>query len=274
MFSVVTISFNQSDYLERAIRSVVSELTDNDEYFVLDGGSNDGSEEIITRHESRISYWRSRPDGGPAAALNEGLGRATKSYFLYINADDMLLPGRLSKLRGFIGEHPGYAVYYGNGVTLDERSGATSRRYSDRWSHLDYAVGLCSIVQQSTAIRVDAIRGVGGFRETNRTCWDGELLFDISINRGSFCRFPFELGVFRIHDTSITGSAANGDRYRADRERIAQQCGMQYRHPDSRGRFDRMFERMRRPRQVAGRLACALKDLIPGGRYRIRDEHS
>jgi glycosyltransferase involved in cell wall biosynthesis len=96
--SVVTPSFNQAQYLEAALESVLGQGYPNLEYFVLDGGSRDGSSEIIATKQRRITYWRSHADGGQAAAINEGFRRATGNIFGWLNSDDLYVSGTLQEI--------------------------------------------------------------------------------------------------------------------------------------------------------------------------------
>jgi glycosyltransferase involved in cell wall biosynthesis len=96
--SVVTPSFNQARYLEDALESVLGQDYPNLEYSVLDGGSQDGSREIIGAKQYRLAYWRSHPDGGQAAAINEGFSRATGSILGWLNSDDIYAPGALHQV--------------------------------------------------------------------------------------------------------------------------------------------------------------------------------
>ena len=95
--SIVTISFNQAAFLERAIRSVVEQNYPLVEYIVVDPGSTDGSRDIIEKYRSRISKIIYEKDSGPANGLNKGFEAASGEIFGYINADDAYLPGALSK---------------------------------------------------------------------------------------------------------------------------------------------------------------------------------
>jgi len=94
-FSIVTPSFQQNQFLERSLASVLAQEVDDLEYIVIDGGSTDGSVETIKRHAPRLAYWTSRPDRGYADALNEGFGRSTGEIMGWLNSDDMLAPWAL-----------------------------------------------------------------------------------------------------------------------------------------------------------------------------------
>lgn len=105
--SVVTPSLNQGQFLEETIRSVLGQGYPNLEYLVIDGGSTDGSLEIIQKHADRIAYWRSEPDGGHYEAVNKGLARSTGDIMAWLNADDMFCPWALRTVASVMTAQPG-----------------------------------------------------------------------------------------------------------------------------------------------------------------------
>jgi glycosyltransferase involved in cell wall biosynthesis len=94
--SIVTPSFNQGKFLRAAMRSVLDQVEISPEYIVMDGGSADESLEIIRENEARLHFWRSAPDAGHYAAINEGFSRSTGEIMAWLNSDDQYLPGALS----------------------------------------------------------------------------------------------------------------------------------------------------------------------------------
>ncbi|WP_207426484.1 glycosyltransferase family 2 protein [Pedobacter sp. SYSU D00535] len=218
--SVVTISFNQSSFLEETILSVINQDYENFEYIIIDGASKDGSVDIIKKYSSKLKFWTSEPDDGAAHALNKGFKHASGDFLVYINSDDILLPEAFSKFVNFYNANSNYDVYYGNAVIINEGTKLIGKIFSDKWNTELYALNGISIVQPSTFIRKSLFDLVGGFNTRNRSCWDGELLVDIALAGGRMTRMPSTLSGFRIHSNSITGSGRLSALFLQDCDRI------------------------------------------------------
>jgi len=98
-FCVVTPNYNMAEYLEQTIESVLANLRDGDEYYIVDGDSTDGSVDIIKKYESRISGWVSEPDKGYADALRKGFDMSSAPLMCWVNSGDLLLRGSLEEAR-------------------------------------------------------------------------------------------------------------------------------------------------------------------------------
>jgi len=118
--SIITPSFNQAAYLERTIVSVLEQGYPNLEYIIIDGGSSDGSVEIIRKYENRLAYWVSEPDLGQSHAINKGLKRATGDWVGWQNSDDIFYPGALEHLAREAARMPHADLIIGNMNLIDK----------------------------------------------------------------------------------------------------------------------------------------------------------
>ncbi len=218
--SIVTISYNQAQFLERAILSIVEQDHEDLEYIVVDPGSTDGSLDIIDRYRFNITKIVYEPDSGPADGLNKGFSHATGEIFGFINADDALLPGALRNVSDYFEKNPKIDVVCGSGLIIDAESREIKRLVPTRVSKRLCAYGSVTFLQQSTFFRRSAFLEARGFNKQNRTCWDGELLLDMAINGRRFGIIYEDLALFRIHGESISGSGRLANLYIDDRNRL------------------------------------------------------
>src|ERR1051326_100921 len=104
--SIVTPSFNQGAFLEETIQSVLDQHYPNLQYVIIDGGSTDGSVDIIRKFERYLAFWVSEPDGGQYDAINKGFSRTTGEVMAWLNADDKYLPWTLSTVADLLASLP------------------------------------------------------------------------------------------------------------------------------------------------------------------------
>ena len=126
--TIVTPSFNQAQYLEQTLLSVLDQGYPNLEYFVIDGGSTDGSVDLLRKYSSRLTYWVSERDHGQTHAINKGMARATGDIRAYINSDDFYLPGTLHAIAKAAKEYPGCDLFHGDCRIVDEQGNKIGRR--------------------------------------------------------------------------------------------------------------------------------------------------
>ena len=118
--TVVTPSYNQGRFVEETIRSVLLQGYPNLEYIVVDGGSTDGSVDIVQDYEDHLTYWVSEPDSGQSDAINKGWARATGDILAWLNSDDVYARGALSRAATFLSGHPDVGAVYGDSQYIDE----------------------------------------------------------------------------------------------------------------------------------------------------------
>lgn len=230
-FSIVTLAFKQRKYLREAMESVLNQDYPNIEYIVIEPGSNDGSREIIDEYVDRISCKIYEPDQGAADGLNKGFARATGDIYAFVNADDLLLPDAIRTVADFLEKNPNVDMVMGDGFIANANGEFVRHVKATGFSVNRYVFGGSTWLQQSTFFRRAAFEAAGGFNLGNRTCWDGELFVTMVANGAKVGLLHRDLGVFRIHGASITGSRREENAYGEDSNRIFRQLKGRNRRP-------------------------------------------
>lgn len=219
-FSVVMISFNQGQYLEEAIRSVVSQGHSNVEFIVVDANSTDDSNQILEKYRSSIDCLIVESDYGPSDGLNKGFGRASGEILSFLNSDDAYAAGAIGFAAEYFEANPEIDILLGSGYFIDSASNILKPVISTKFLPSLYIYGGVTLFQQGAFFRREVFQRIGGFNINNKTCWDGELFLDMALEGGRFENVPEKLGYFRIHDGSITGSGNLIDLYAVDADRL------------------------------------------------------
>lgn len=217
--SVVTPSFNMAPYLEDTIQSVLSNLREGDEYFIIDGGSTDGSAETIQRYENRLSDWVSEPDNGYADAIGKGFDRATGDILCWINAGDLYLSGALDAARQQLTDD--LDMIFGDDFYIDQSSKVLA--YSRGWVpdlRMAMLYGGWTPLQDACFWRRSLYQSVGGIDRSLRFAADYDLFLRMALP-GRTSYVPVSFSAFRRHDgqKSISGSVAYEDERRRVRTR-------------------------------------------------------
>ncbi|HEY3344732.1 MAG TPA: glycosyltransferase family 2 protein [Anaerolineaceae bacterium] len=159
--SIVTPSYNQAGFLEQTLQSVLSQGYPDLEYIVVDGGSTDGSREIIERCAGRLAYWVSEPDRGQADAINKGLARATGEIVAWLNSDDVYQPGAIAGAVAAFEAAPQAGMIFSDVLAIDGAGKPINlMRYGD-WG-LDELMTFHIIGQPGVFIRRSALAQAGG----------------------------------------------------------------------------------------------------------------
>lgn len=203
--SIIIPSFNQVEFIERALSSLKAQDDANLEIIVMDGGSTDGSVEIIKKYESMISYWQSQKDNGQSAAINEGIRRSTGEFVTWFNTDDILLPGAIKKLRQWIAKYPQYRWFSGSMLWIDENDKIIHVGKQETCGHVfksDYFIA----VGPSAFMRRDMLNEYGLIREDFHYIMDLELWYRFVSHGEYMCRVPGYMWAFRVQKKSKTAA--------------------------------------------------------------------
>jgi len=211
--TIITPSYNQGNFIEQTINSVLSQNYPDLEYIVMDGGSTDSTLEMLEKYDSRL-FWISERDRGQSHAINKGLRMATGEIIAFLNSDDLYEPGALLKVGKFFAAHPAACWLTGKCRTIGP-NGKEIRKaitlYKNVWLKTkSYPVLLVLnyISQPATFWRRKVIDSVGEFDESIRYAMD----YDYSLRVGrSFKLWVLNeyLASFRVHPNSKAGSSAN-----------------------------------------------------------------
>ena len=218
--SIVTISFNQAQFLEQALLSVINQDYSDIDYIVVDPGSTDGSRDIIERYRSKISKIILKPDRGPADGLNRGFEESSGGILGFLNSDDLLYPGAVSSAVRFLNEHEDIDVVSGHSKLVDPSGNYLRSMYSDRMSLMRCIYGGVILMQPSTFFRRSIFDRAGRFKVENRASWDGELWLEMVRAGGKFAVVNEFWSAYRIHPDSMTGAKSNLMKIRKTQDEI------------------------------------------------------
>lgn len=211
--TIITPSYNQGQFIEQTICSVIEQDYPNVEYIVMDGGSSDQTISILKQYDRHL-IWRSESDRGQAHAINKGVAIATGEILGYLNSDDYLEPGALYTVGKYFADHPGAEWLTGQCRIVDEQGTEVRKvitKYKNFWLFINQfriMFILNYISQPATFWRKRVTDEIGGFNEELHLTLD----YDYWIRIGSLYKLHIirqYISNFRVHSRSKGGTTAN-----------------------------------------------------------------
>jgi len=197
--SIVTPSYNQGQFLEQTILSVLNQDYPYIEYIIIDGGSSDESVDIIKKYEKRVAYWISEKDRGQAHAINKGFAKATGSIFAWLNADDLLSPSAARIAASYLTKDSSVGLIFGDRISIDKKgnvidlvSSPTFSKYMLKWGF--------TIPQETAFFRRKYFEDVGQLDESLECVMDFDLWCKLLNDNIKIYHIPTVLGYYRDHE--------------------------------------------------------------------------
>lgn len=210
LISIVTVVFNGDKHLEETILSVINQTYDNVEYIIIDGGSTDGTLDIIKKYEDRIDYWVSEEDGGISDAFNKGIKCASGDIIGLINADDWYEVDALSCIARTFSANPDCGIFCGS---MQLHTEGRSRILHSKPHFLWFGM---TIVHPSTFIKAEIYHSFGLFDIALKYAMDYDLLLRFYTASVRFCECNH-----RVFSNMRSGGVANSNRIEAYSEVMA-----------------------------------------------------
>lgn len=200
--SIITPSFNQGEYLEETIVSVLEQNYSNLEYIIIDGGSTDRSIEIIKKYQKYLAYWVSEKDAGQSQAINKGFRKASGDIISWLCSDDLYLPGALNKVATIFNQHPDVGLIHGKTILFNDKGKAKTKGAEENDLQLKY-FAIIPFPQPSSFFRKSILEKVGMLDESLHYGMDYELLIRIALE-SQILKVDDVFSKYRLHEESKT----------------------------------------------------------------------
>jgi glycosyltransferase involved in cell wall biosynthesis len=222
LVSIITPSFNQAAFLEETILSVLNQDYPSIEYIIIDGGSTDGSLEIIQKYKHKLTYWTSEPDRGQTDAINKGFAKAKGEIFAWLNSDDTYLPNAISEAVAFLSTNPDIGMVYGDANLIDEQNQIIGKFPARQTDYKHLLRGYVHVPQQSAFFRAQLWQQVGPLDPTFYFAMDYDLW--VRLAKVSKIQYiPQTWANFRLHGSGK--SIVSDDRCWPEMLRVYQREG-------------------------------------------------
>lgn len=207
--SIVTPSYNHARFLERTILSVLNQNYPNLEYIIIDGGSTDGTLEIIQKYEKYLSYWVSEKDRGQVYALNKGFSIATGDIIGWQNSDDVYMPCAFKQTAEQFLKYSDVDIVFGNTILIDENDTVIGELRFTPFSLLTHVYEGMSIANQSSFWARDVFSRIGMLDTRFQFSMDYEFFLRAVKNNIKFKLFHAYFGAFRVHPAAKSSTVTH-----------------------------------------------------------------
>lgn len=202
--SIITPSYNQGQFLEETILSVLNQGYPNLEYIIFDGGSTDESIKILKKYDPYLTYWASEKDKGQTHAINKGFKKATGDLVNWLNSDDMLVKGALKTLAQVFEKHPGADLFFGDYLAVDHASSLLYKRKSAPYNPLALFWGRQLSSQPAVFFKRNLLDRFGFLNENQQFCMDTEFWIRMAGCGALFHQIKKPIGITRVHGGAKT----------------------------------------------------------------------
>jgi glycosyltransferase involved in cell wall biosynthesis len=266
--SIIMPSFNQAGYINEARNSVLNQDYEDKELIVIDGGSDDGTVDILESYGDRIKYWVSESDGGQSDALNKALRQVTGDIVGWMNADDYYLPGAFKAVIDAANGSPEKTCFHGSSVMVGSAGQYQGLQISFPFSQNQFLAEGFHVFTQAFFWRSECVRGKFEFNEQLHRTMDFHFFAWLGKAYGNqrFCCINRALGAFRRHEAQKT-TASGGDLVDVEYQQIETLLDVKTSRLHKR-RALRMLYRARRAAYYA-LLFFRIKKTVPRDLYRV-----
>ena len=243
--SIVMPCYNQVEFIEKSILSVLNQDYKNFELIIIDGGSNDGTIEIIKKYQDYISFWVSEKDKGQSDALNKGFKLASGEIYGWLNSDDIYLPNAFHNLMLAFKNNLNKKIVFGDWLSFDRNLKNINLNYAFDFNLNHFKYEGFHLNAQSMFWRSEVHHHFSGFDVELNNTMDYQMILEFGINEGedSFLRIPYVIGGFRRYK----GQKSSGMTTRVIKEHKS--ISKKYKYTDKyrlSGKIKRVYFRFRR----------------------------
>lgn len=243
--SIVIANYNYGRFIGEAIESVLAQSCQDYELIICDGGSKDNSVDVIKKYTDHISWWCSEPDGGQSAAFNKGFAHAKGRFLTWLNADDVMLPGTIEKLKTAAEQNPDCPWFVGGVLWLDPEMRVIRCGRGRPFSEIRYRSGNVSVWGPCSFFTKALLDSVGGVDERFFYTMDTDLWLKFACKAGArYLSFTDYAWGLRMHpDAKMSEHNFNGGMSERKKKQLAQEWAwkLEYFTPKKSGRLSRLL---------------------------------